>query len=234
MSEAKRDIGTIGLFSGLTAEQLAAVTDLGRSVEWQAGDPIYSQGDSGSSMFAVVEGAVEIFRVVSGVEKVLLTVRAGDVFGLLSVLDPGFRPESARALENTTAHMLEAEALARLSAENPAAGARIFAGICQILGGRIRLLTGQYAAAIAWNLEVTGLASLNLERLMSERVEVAIETVRGEPISGTVVRFESSVAGHELYVATRDGRVHVVPYHAIVRLTVDRDAVDVQAADPSS
>jgi hypothetical protein len=49
-----------------------------------------------------------------------------------------------------------------------------------------------------------------------------VETVRGEPLSGTLLRFEASAAGHELYIESKNREIHVIPYHAIVRVSLDR------------
>jgi len=65
----------------------------------------------------------------------------------------------------------------------------------------------------------------NLEHLMSEQVQVVVETLRGEPVQGTLVRFEQSTAGHEFYLEDEDKQIHLIPYHAIVRISVERNGV---------
>jgi len=233
MTEARQDLSTISLFEDLSSAEIAAVSKLARPVRWQAGDDIYSLGDPGGSMFAVLQGAVEIFSVVSGVEKLFMTVRDGQVFGLLSLLDKGDRPGNARALENTDAVVLDSTDLDRLVTEHPQTGVKVFGGLGRTLGRRIRMLTEQFEATVAWNLEVTGLASLNLERLMTERIEVTVETLRGEPLTGALLRFETSAAGHELYLESPDRLIHVIPYHAVVRMSVERDSVEDREDEPT-
>ena len=226
MTDQKQKLAAFALFEDLSPVELDAVGALTQTVEWQVGESVYALGDPGGSMFAVVQGAVELFSIVGGVERRFMTARAGQVFGLLSILDRGDRPGNARALERTEALVMDQAALDRLLAEMPEAGVKILRGLGQTLGHRVRLLSEQFEATMVWNLEVTGLASLNLERLMSERIEVSVETSRGEPLTGTLLRFETSAAGHELYIATPDRQIHVVPYHAIVRLSVDRARVE--------
>jgi uncharacterized protein (UPF0248 family) len=60
---------------------------------------------------------------------------------------------------------------------------------------------------------------------MSEQVQVVVETLRGEPVRGALIRFEQSSAGHELYLEDESKQIHLIPYHAIVRISVDRDRV---------
>jgi len=233
MTDSHQNLATVALFESLSAEELQAVSELATEVEWQAGEEIYALGDPGGSMFAVLEGAVELFGIVSGIEKLFLTVRAGGVFGLLTMLDQGDRPGNARALEKTTALVLERPGLDALLADRPRTGIKVLEGVGRVLGQRVRTLTEQYDATVAWNLEVTGLTSLNLERLMTDRIGVTIETLRGDPLRGTLVRFEQSAAGHELYLKGQDSRIHVIPYHAVVRLSVDGEDVQTQEDTPT-
>lgn len=233
MTDRQQSLAGVSLFESLAPEELGVVSELTTEIEWQAGDEVYVLGDSGGSMYAVVEGAVELFGIVSGIEKLFMTVRAGDVFGLLSIIDQGDRPGNARALETTTALVLARRDLDALLASRPEIGIKVLEGVGKTLGERVRTLTKQYDATVAWNLEVTGLTSLNLERVMTDRIGVRVETLRGEPLRGTLLRFEQSAAGHELYLKGQDSQVHVIPYHAIVRISVDSDLVEKQEDIPT-
>lgn len=59
---------------------------------FKAGEVIFSEGDAGDSMFAVLEGEVEIRTG----ERVLETVGQGSVFGELALIDEA--PRSATAV----------------------------------------------------------------------------------------------------------------------------------------
>jgi CRP-like cAMP-binding protein len=218
-------LATVRIFSDLEPDELTLVAKLAEEVVWEAGDEAYAVGDAGSSMFAVREGLVELYGVAGGVEKHFMTVRPGNVFGLLSLIDPGHRPATARAVETTTGLRFEGESLDRLVEAHPVTGIKLFRALLEVLGERVRILSDRYRDTVAWNLQATGLASLNLEHLMSEQVQVVVETLRGEPVRGALVRFEQSAAGHELYLEDGSKQIHLIPYHAIVRISVDRDRV---------
>lgn len=226
MTDSRQKLVTVSLFESLSPADLEIVSELATEAQWQAGEEVYSLGDPGGTMFAVLTGAVELFGMVSGVEKLFMTVRDGGVFGLLSILDQGDRPGNARALEATTALVLSRQSLDGLLAERPEIGIKVLQGVGRILGQRVRTLTQQYDATLAWNLEVTGLTSLNLERILTDRIQVSIETLRGEPVRGTLLRFEESSAGHELYIKGQDNQIHLIPYHAIVRISVAGDDLE--------
>lgn len=65
------------------------------AVAYPAGQTIFSEGDSGEQMYAVVSGEVEI--VTGG--KVLEMVSAGGVFGEMALID--HNPRSASAIAKT-------------------------------------------------------------------------------------------------------------------------------------
>jgi len=226
MTDRQPSLATVSLFETLSSEELAVVSELTTEIQWREGEEVYSLGEPGGSLFAVLEGAVELFSIVSGVEKLFMTVRAGGVFGLLSMLDEGDRPGNARALEETRGLILGRKELDALLGDRPRVGIKILEGVGRVLGQRVRTLTEQFDATLAWNLEVTGLTSLNLERVMTDRVEVSIHTVRGEPLQGTLLRFEQSSAGHELYLKDPDNQIHMIPYHAVVRISLAGDQVE--------
>ena len=62
---------------------------------FSAGQFIFSEGDPGECMFAVIEGEVEILRQ----NKVLEVVKAGGVFGEMALIDK--QPRSASAVAKT-------------------------------------------------------------------------------------------------------------------------------------
>ena len=62
---------------------------------FQAGQPIFSEGQAGDVMYAVVEGEVQI--ILQG--KVVETIGEGGIFGELALLDD--RPRSASAIPST-------------------------------------------------------------------------------------------------------------------------------------
>ena len=225
MTQRQELLATVPAFASLTPDGLAAVDALLCEVSWQTGETVFAAGDPGDSMYVITEGAVEVYALAGDVERLFMTARVGTGLGLLELIDRGGRQGTARAVEPTTALVLDGEALDGLRAENPAAAAALLTGMGTVIGRRVRVLVEQYTAALAWNLEVTNLTSFNLERLMSERVRVAVETVRGEPLRGTLFRLEQSAAGHELYIETDDEEIVVVPYHAIVTIRVDRDGL---------
>lgn len=61
------------------------------------GEIIFSEGDIGTEMFIIQSGTVELFKASGGEVRVLGTLKKGDFFGEMSVLEDIPRTASARA-----------------------------------------------------------------------------------------------------------------------------------------
>lgn len=72
-----------------------------QTVKFNAGDTILSEGDAGSTAFLIKAGSVEV-SIGEGVNaKSIGKLGAGDVFGEMSLIDPGPRSASVRAVADT-------------------------------------------------------------------------------------------------------------------------------------
>jgi CRP/FNR family transcriptional regulator, cyclic AMP receptor protein len=88
----------------------------------------------------VVSGLVKVYVTSSrGEELVLATLRAGDTFGELSLIDGRGRSASAEAVEPTTLLVVERAAFIELLQERPELVDRLL----RTLGGLVRRLTDQ-------------------------------------------------------------------------------------------
>jgi uncharacterized membrane protein len=99
-------IRSIPLFEGLSGDDLE---ELGRSLEtreFTAGQLIFSQGDTGTSMYLVESGDVNIHLPGEASRRISLKdISRGEYFGELALFDD--KPRSASALATTNATLLE-------------------------------------------------------------------------------------------------------------------------------
>ena len=93
---------------------LAAVAAVLVEEEHAAGTRIIAKGEAGTSMYILASGSA---RVHDG-DVEIVTLRAGQVFGELSALDPVPRVASVTALEDVRLLRLEHEALFELMADH--------------------------------------------------------------------------------------------------------------------
>src|SRR5579872_4730570 len=72
-----------------------------QTVKFGAGDTILSEGEAGSSAFLIKAGAVEVTVGQGASAKKVGTLAAGNVFGEMSLIDPGPRSATVKALTDT-------------------------------------------------------------------------------------------------------------------------------------
>lgn len=119
----------VGLFELIAEEDLIEVAYIADEVHAAAGERIMSEGEIGSSMFAIVEGAV---RVHSGGREIA-TLGPGEVVGELATLDPEPRSADVTATQDTLLLRIESSALSNLMAEQSSVATSIIAVLCRRL-----------------------------------------------------------------------------------------------------
>ena len=98
-SEQKQTyLSSVPLFAGISADSMSRLADVAGEQEFAAGQFIVRQGQVGSGLYVIVGGAVNVVR---GADDQLATLRAGDFFGELSVIDQQPRNASVQAVVPT-------------------------------------------------------------------------------------------------------------------------------------
>jgi CRP-like cAMP-binding protein len=91
-----------GLFADLAPNDLDRLVQLGVTRSFVAGEAVFSKGDPGEAMMAVLTGRVRISCCsVDGREMVFAVFGPGEVFGEIAMLDGGERTADAVAIEPT-------------------------------------------------------------------------------------------------------------------------------------
>lgn len=107
-------LAQIPLFQGLVDSDLEALGACLTQRHFSAGESVFAQGDSGSSMYLVRSGAVQVF-LPSGTPDappvVLKDLRTGEYFGELALFDDKPRSASVRAVVETVLLELTREQL---------------------------------------------------------------------------------------------------------------------------
>lgn len=87
------------LFSALDAEAAAALRSSMVEGRVSRGDAIFTEGEPGDRMYVILEGKVKLGQTSSdGRESLLAVLGPGEVFGELSLFDPGPRTATATAV----------------------------------------------------------------------------------------------------------------------------------------
>jgi len=127
-------LANIPLFESLTQEDLNGLTVRLEERDYAPGEVIFNQGDEGSSLFVIEEGAVDICYGEGAGNVTLATLFNGQYFGELSLFDGAPRSATATAAKRTRVIRLDREDLVDFVHKNPAAALRII----EEMGDRLR------------------------------------------------------------------------------------------------
>jgi len=154
---------SVPFFSGLDEAGLESVGRTVRSRRFRRGEVIFHQGDPGDALFIVMSGSIKIsLPSDTGDEAILATLRPGDFFGELALLDGAPRSASASALTPTEAVILPRDRFRELIATETGFRDALLASIA----GELRRLT-THVEELHF-LDITGRLAARLVRLAQE------------------------------------------------------------------
>lgn len=162
------------LFAGLDSDGLAGLAAEMRARRFRRGEVLFHQGDPGDALFVVTRGAVKIsLPNEEGDEAIIATIRDGEFFGELALLDGAPRSATATALEPTETLVLPRSRFRDLIATEPALRDALLA----TLASELRRLT-THVEELHF-LDITGRLAARLTHLAESDGAVAVDgTVR--------------------------------------------------------
>jgi uncharacterized membrane protein len=159
-------LATIPLFESLTAEDIEGLTARLEESHHAPGDVIFRQGDEGSSLFVIEEGAVEIGYGEGAGCITLATLSNGQYFGELSLFDGAPRSATATAVKPTQVIRLDRDDLVDFVHKNPAAALRII----EEMGDRLRQTNELMSRQVSRNVLEEQEESLTFGQRIADRV----------------------------------------------------------------
>jgi CRP/FNR family cyclic AMP-dependent transcriptional regulator len=121
---------SVSIFSDITERGLVEAASVLEETRVEPGNVIFEKGDTGNSLYIIVEGSV---RIYDG-DKTIATLGPGEVFGELAALDPEPRMASVTAAEPALLLRMGHAELDELMAEHP----EVALGIIHVLCRRLR------------------------------------------------------------------------------------------------
>jgi CRP/FNR family transcriptional regulator, cyclic AMP receptor protein len=156
-------LAAIPFFGGLDPAALERLAATMRSRRFRRGEVIFHIGDPGDALFVIISGEVKIsLPSETGDEAILATLRPGDVFGELALLDGAPRSASASALMPTETVILPRDRFRELIATETGVRDALLASIA----GELRRLT-THVEELHF-LDITGRLAARLVRLAQE------------------------------------------------------------------
>jgi CRP-like cAMP-binding protein len=126
----------IPVFEGLNRRELSAIELILHRRDYRPEEVIFQQGDPAVGMYIIIRGDVEI--VYESASRVLASLRSGEFFGELALLDDS--PRSAKAIARTQSRMLGffQSDLFDLTERNPKLGVKVVTRLARIIGERLK------------------------------------------------------------------------------------------------
>jgi CRP-like cAMP-binding protein len=144
-----------------------------RRRRFRRNEVIFHQGDPGDSLHIVGTGAVKIvLPSTEGEEAIIATLRPGDFFGELSLLDGAPRSATAAALEPSETLVLPRSVLLQLVDQDPELAKALLAGVAR----ELRRLTSHVEELHF--LDLAGRLAMRLTRLARDVMPDATGEVR--------------------------------------------------------
>jgi len=119
-------LSSVPLFAGISDDSMSRLVAVAGEQEFASGSFIVRQGQVGTGLYVIVDGVVNIVR---GADEVIATLKTGEFFGELSVIDQQPRNASAQAVESTTVLAVASWDLLALLEKDPALSLNLIRGL---------------------------------------------------------------------------------------------------------
>ncbi len=159
-------LANIPLFESLTHEDLQSLSRRLDEAEYAPGDVVFRQGDEGSSLFIIENGAVEISYGEGKAGMHLADLFTGQYFGELSLFDGAPRSATATATQTSRLIRLDRDDLVDFVTKNPSAAMRIIAEMSERLRQTNELMSRQVSRNVLEEAE----ESLTMGQRVADRV----------------------------------------------------------------
>lgn len=140
------------LFKEFTDTEMDEFIELLDQRESAAGDAIVKQDELGECMFIVVKGRARVVHHTEGNFIELATLKPGDFFGELSLVDRGPRSADVQALDHCMLLRIDLGAVSALAGVYPNAAFKFLVAIGRILVDRLRQTNQRYIDSLLFPL----------------------------------------------------------------------------------
>lgn len=123
----------VELFKQLEHDAIFALLQHATKASYKAGDVVFEEGFEGHSMYVVVQGCFEVYRVISGKTVHIADIGQGEHFGEIALIANRPRSASVRAREDGIALRFSKQAIF----SEPKAGLHLFRNMARLMAQRL-------------------------------------------------------------------------------------------------
>ena len=145
MEGVEETLARAGIFQGVDPDAVQALIKDMETVTFPRGTTIFDEGEPGDRLYIIVDGKVKLARhAPDGRENLLSVMGPSDMFGELSIFDPGPRTSSAVCVTEVTAATMDSAMLKKWIDEHP----EISQQLLRVLARRLRRTNASLADLI--------------------------------------------------------------------------------------
>ena len=145
MEDVQAILARAGIFQGVDPDAVAALIADMETVTFPRGTTIFDEGEPGDRLYIIVDGKVKLARhAPDGRENLLSVMGPSDMFGELSIFDPGPRTSSALCVTEVTAATMNSTMLKQWIDTHP----EISQQLLRVLARRLRRTNASLADLI--------------------------------------------------------------------------------------
>ena len=140
-------LNSIPLFDELTRDELSIIVDYMNLFEFDAGQTLFQEGDTGDYVCFVAEGIVDVMKKsITGSDVVISTLGKGSAIGEMAVIDKTPRSATVVARKKTQLVVLGQNGFKLILDKQPKIGNKILIGVARRLSTNLRRTTNQLNA----------------------------------------------------------------------------------------
>jgi CRP/FNR family transcriptional regulator len=127
-------LASVPLFAALDPDAADALAAAMGTRQLERGHVVFREGEAGDRLFVILDGKVKISRAATdGRENLLVVLGPGEMFGELSLFDPGPRTATATAVTESRLASLDHDDLRPLLLERPGVAVNLLQALAQRL-----------------------------------------------------------------------------------------------------
>ena len=128
----------VEIFKGMSDQQRGRFAQSMEVQKFAKFEILVNEGDVGNAMFVLLEGVVRVRKMVGGKETLLATLKAGEVFGEISLFDRGKRSADIVANNDGVLLKIDAKEFERLVDQQPEIATPFLAALAVKMSTRMR------------------------------------------------------------------------------------------------
>lgn len=139
-----KNVKSASLFMALDDDDLNKIDPYIGTVELEAGDTLFSEGDNSNYAAFVIDGQLEVIKKdINNKEKVVSSFSKGSSIGELALLDGLPRSATVRAKSAASVTVLDRQGLDAIIEEEPRVGVKILRHLARAVSYNMRRISNQ-------------------------------------------------------------------------------------------